>query len=243
MIRHLDAPTLGQATALRHLDTPVLEAMREAARSHFLKPGEVLLYQGDPIHAFYVIISGGVRLVNYTADGQAITLKIYGPGDVFGLLAVSGPYPHPTQIETVQDSVIISIDGQDVRRLMLAHPQLSLTLIDLLTAHVHEAHHRIRNMAFKRVDRRLALALLNLAAKFGRSEGDTVWLDVAITQRDLAEFTGSTVETINRTLTLWGKQGIVAVGHKRVDILNIAALEAMGENPHLDEIHEATNSA
>lgn len=225
--------------AFAHLRPDAQAALLSSAHTYRLKTGDVLLHQGDPISAFYIIHSGGMRLVSYAEDGQVVTLKVYGAGDVFGLLAISGSYPHPTQIEAIQDSVIIAVDGHDARALMLDYPELALTIIDLLTAHVHEGHERVRHMATKRVDRRLAQSLLKLADKFGREEGSHVTIDLPLTQRDLAEFTGTTVETINRTLTVWEKQGIVACSHKHITILSLCTLEAFLEAPYLSQVDTA----
>jgi len=218
-------------SAFQHLDSTILSAMLSVSRSLTLKAGEVLLYQGDYIHSFYLLQSGGMRLVSYTEDGQCIALKVYGEGDVFGLLAISGSYPHPTQIEAIQESTLIGIDGQDARALMLDYPQLALTIIDLLTAHVHEGHDRVRHMATKRIDRRLAQSLLKMCEKFGRLMGDNILIDIPMTQRDLAEFTGTTVETINRTLTQWEKQGWLICSHKRLEICDREALQAVIDAP------------
>jgi CRP/FNR family transcriptional regulator, nitrogen oxide reductase regulator len=239
VIRFSQTMQLHSIPAFQHLSEDILNAMASIACVYSLKPGEVLLYQGDEIHSFYVVQCGGVRLVDYTADGQSVSLKIYGPGDVFGLLAISGSYPHPTQIEAVHQSLIIGIDGHDVRQMMMAHPLLALTAIDLLTKHVHEAHRRIRHMAVEKVDRRLARALLQFSDKFGFDDGGCINIDLPITQRDLAEFTGTTVETINRTLTAWCKQGIVACSHKHIDILDRDALANIAEN----RLVAQTNSA
>ncbi|MBE2271101.1 MAG: Crp/Fnr family transcriptional regulator [Anaerolinea sp.] len=229
MIRSAAPVQLSHVTAFQHLDGKVLHALLDVSRLHSLESGDVLLYQGDLIHSFYIVQSGGVRLANYDEDGGCITLKYYGAGDVFGLLAISGSYPHPTQIEAVQDSTIIAVDGADARQLMLAYPELALTVIDLLTAHVHEGHDRVRHMGVKRVDRRLAQTLLKLSAKFGKQHGDYVRIGIPISQRDLAEYTGTTVETINRTLTAWEKQGWLRTAHKRIDILDRHALQTLAE--------------
>jgi len=230
MIRQNHTADLQTVPALQHLELSVLEALSRIARVYQLKPQDVILHQGDIMHSFYIVQKAGVRLVEYTSDGQGVALKIYGPGDLFGLLAISGGYPHPAQIEAIQDSVVFAVDGQDTRRLIQSCPDVGLLIIDLLTAHVHEAHNRLRHMAVERVDRRLARALLHLNKKFGRVVDDRISLDVPVTQRDLAEFTGTTVETINRTLTQWSKQGLVACSHKHIDILDYDGLTSIAEN-------------
>jgi CRP-like cAMP-binding protein len=212
------------------LSADALDALGAVARTVYLNPQDILLGQCETIRAFYVIVEGGVRLVEYTPDGQSVALKIYGPGDVFGLLAVSGSYPHPTQIESIHDSVLVAFDGQDARRLMSTYPEVALLVIDLLTEHVHHAHQRIRQMAAEKVDRRLARTLLHLCDKFGRDDGQIISIDAPLSQRDLAEFTGTTVETINRTLTAWEKRGVVRCSHRHIDVLDRAALVGIAEN-------------
>jgi CRP-like cAMP-binding protein len=239
VIRCNNAVPLSQIPALQHLGDDVLVAMMRLARSYKLRAGEVLLYQGDIIQSFYVVQSGGVRLVDYNADGQCVTLKLYGQGDVFGLLAVSGSYPSLTQVEALHESCVIALDGQDVRKLMLESPALALTIVDLLTAHVHEGHERIRHMAAKRVDRRLAQSLLKLCEKFGAHEGDSVFIDLPLTQRDLAELISATVETVNRTLTMWEKQGMVRCAHKQVRVLNLKALADLAEHYMVEQANSA----
>ncbi len=222
--------------AFQHLPERVLQEMAETACAHALKAGDILLHQGDTLESFYAVQSGALRLVSYSADGDSIALKLYGPGDVFGLLAISGTYSHPTQIEALHDSILISINGQDVRRLITRSPELALVIIDLLTAHVHEGHARVRNMANKRVDRRTAQFLITLSQKFGKPTPIGILIDLPITQRDLAGFVNTTVETINRTLTLWSKQEILMCSHKRIEILNLPALEAIANTESFEAV-------
>ncbi len=231
MIRMGIPAQLNHIPAFQHLDGAALTALLSLSRLQSLKVGDVLLYQGDLMQSFYIIQAGAVRLLHYTEDGQRMALKIYGTGDVFGLLAISGSYPHPTQIEAIQDSLIIAMDGQDARALLLDYPALALMVIDLLTAHVHEGHERVRHMGSRRVDQRLAQSLIILCAKFGKPNEQGILIDLSMTQRDLAEFTGTTVETINRTLTLWEKQGWLICSHKRLEILDHQALADLAENP------------
>ena len=233
MIRQLAEPDLSLVPALQALPPEALGRLAALGRLYYLEPGEVLLHQGDLIHSFYIVLNGGVRLVEYTGGGQSVSLKIYGPGDLFGLLAISGSYPHPTQIEAIHYSEIAAIPGAETRRLMRECPDLALVVLDLLTAHVHHAHHRIREMATERVDRRLARTLLHLSAKFGVESDGVLSIDVPLTQRDLAEFAGTTVETINRALKLWSRRGIVRCGHKHLDVLDRPALAAIAEGAEL----------
>ncbi|MBL8116897.1 MAG: Crp/Fnr family transcriptional regulator [Anaerolineae bacterium] len=230
MIRCMDPAVFRKIPAFNQLGTPALNALLEISHLHELKGGEQLLHRGDLMRAFYIIQSGGVRLMNYGADGQAFALKLYGEGDIFGLLTVSSPYPHPNTIEAVKDSVIISTDGQQLRKLILRFPELGLLIVDLLAVHIHEGHQRVQHMATRRVDRRIAHCLMKLSDKFGQQEASHISLDVPLSQRDLAEFANTTVETVNRTLTVWEKEGVLACSHKHIDILDYNYLKTLVED-------------
>lgn len=225
-------PDLSSVPALRHLSGCTLAAMTDTARICTFRSKEVIVYQGSPIQSFFVVLRGAVRLVEYGPTGQTVALKIYGTGDIFGLLAVSGTYPHNAQIEAIQESVIASLNGSDTRQLILDHPQLGLTVIDLLTSHVHHAHYRIRDMAAKRVEQRLARAIIHLAEKFGQSQGAILSIELPLSQRDLADYIATTVETINRTLTIWEREEIVRCSHKHIDVLDQTSLLAIAEDPN-----------
>jgi len=219
-----------QIPAFADLPECLVSEMAQMATAHTLKAGDVLLHQGESLEYFYAVRTGALNLINYTADGDAIALKLYGPGDLFGLLAISGVYLHPTAITGLTDSQLIGIHGQELRQLIARSTELGLIIIDLLTAHVHEGHARIRNMAARRVDERLAQFLLKLLDKFGQPTADSLLIDLPITQRELAGFINSTLETVNRTLTVWAKRGIVRIAHKRIEITNLPALKALAES-------------
>lgn len=210
--------------SLQHLETGILRAIAEEARLYRLETQQVLFYQGDLSYSLYIVQEGTIRLVEYTPDGQNVTLKIYGPGEIFGLLAISGPYPYPSQAEALQESLVIELRGQAARRLIETYPALALTFIDLLVKHVHAAHDRLLQMAVERVEVRLARALLHLGEKFVSPGGLQTTIDIPLSQKDLAEFVGTTVETINRTLKIWEEQGIIQRSRRHVAILNSQAL-------------------
>jgi CRP-like cAMP-binding protein len=203
------------------------EYLSKMATIYHLKARETLFCQGDEAHSFYVVAEGGVRLVEYTSDGGAIALKLYGPGEMFGLLAVSGPYPYPATAEAIDDSVIMGLRGSDARELILHCPQFGLLLIDGLVSHVHQAHTKIRQLSADRVDRRIVRALLSYAEKFGTSRIGVVSIDVLLTQQALAEYTNTTVETVNRTLKMLERQGLIRCARQHIDVLDLNRLMYM----------------
>lgn len=93
-----------------------------------------------------------------------------------------------------------------------------------------QLQNQYRELATERVERRIARALLRLAAQAGQHEADGVCIDFPISRQDVAELTGTTLYTVSRTLSQWEKQGIVQSGRKRVLIRSLRTLAALAED-------------
>lgn len=224
MHRILLEDVLSKLPLFAGLSPRALQAIESSGRILSLSANHTLYYKGDPANSFYIVLKGGIRLVDYTAEGRTIHIKLYGAGDTLGLLAISGVYPYPHAAEAIEASQIFAIRGEDIRHLALTYPEVGLAVIDGLVVHIHEAHNRIAKQFAERVEQRLATALLHYAQKFGTQIDDGVSLDIAISQQSLADFVGSTLESVNRVLSQWGKNGWVRVSRGHIDLLNLDIL-------------------
>lgn len=203
------------------------DALLNMARTHRLRAGEKLFEQGDITRAYYTVLKGGVRLVENTEEGKQINLKIYGPGDVFGLLSLAGEFSHRADVIAVGRSEILVFDALQTRDLAHKYPDIALRIIDLLVLHVEHAHTRIRALAVEKTERRLARSLLHFCTKFGDTGPDDTLQSANFTQQDLAEFTGTTIETVNRILRDWEKRGMITRRRMQITITDVAQLQSL----------------
>jgi len=125
---------------------------------------------------------------------------------------------------------VAAIPGRVLRALIADNGELGLFLIDHLVNHMQHAHARIRQLAAERVERRLARAIMHYADKFGCPVDEIIAIDVPLTQKDLADFIGTTPETVNRLLKDWAQRGIIRCARQHIDVLNAEFLRAHSEN-------------
>lgn len=207
----------------KNLSYGAREALHSVARTYRLRTGSFLLRQGEITNTFYSVLSGGVRLVENIEEGKQVNLKVYGPGDVFGLLSFAGEFTHRADVITVGYSEILAFNALQTRAISQQYPEIAWKIIDLLVLHIEHAHTRIRTLAAEKVERRLARSLLHFCQKFG-SPGTNGTLEAAnITQQDLAEFTGTTVETVNRHLRKWEQLDIIT--RRRMQIVIVSPVK------------------
>lgn len=191
--------------------------------------GDRLYTAGEPSDYLYVIAAGHVKAIHTAGNGQETIVDIRGPGDLFGGFRIVG---EPTYTETVQALVTtcaLRMDSQAFRGLLLEHPELALRALDDVTALLGDARSTANKQATSTVAQRVAATLLQLADKFGQhgGSGDGTLIQLPLSRADLAAMTGSTPESVSRTMSRLRKDRIVDTGRRWTSILDRDKLAAI----------------
>lgn len=187
-----------------------------------LEAKDILFYQDERAKQLYIVGSGCLRLVAHTPNGQDVTLQFLGEGDLVGLQALIEKGMYPGCVQALESSMVICLEGRGFQELLHLHPSLSVAVIHLLIHRVQNANTRIRELITERVEQRLGRTLLAYSEKFGKPVDDGV--EIHLRQQDLAEFAGTTIETVNRTIRQWEKDGYLQCGRKQIIIKNASGL-------------------
>ena len=84
--------------------------------------GHVIFREGDQSDTCYVVRIGHARAIREHGDGRTLTLAHFGPGDIFGELAMFDDERRSATVETLDDVEAIAVLGTDMRRLLREHP-------------------------------------------------------------------------------------------------------------------------
>jgi len=185
----------------------------------------VIFREGDQSDTCYIVRCGHARAVRDHGDGRMLTLAHFGPGDIFGELAMFDDECRSATVETLDTVEAIAILGSDMRRLLREHSGLSFKLVISLGRRLREANERIARQSFQTVQSRVAGVLGQLVAAAqaeGAADRDVL---VTITQADIAQLAGSSRESASRFLAVLERAGIVTQGRGRVMVHDPAALE------------------
>jgi CRP/FNR family transcriptional regulator len=187
-------------------------------------PQQVIFREGDQSDTCYILRSGHTRAVREHVDGRTIALAHFGPGDVFGELAMFDDERRSATVEALDDVEALAVLGSDMRRLLREHPDIAAKLVISLGRRLREANDRIARQSFQTVQSRVAGVLGQLVAQ-AQSEG-AAELDVlvTITQADIAQLAGSSRESASRFLAVLERAGVVSQGRGRLTVHDPAAL-------------------
>jgi CRP-like cAMP-binding protein len=187
--------------------------------------GEVVFREGDESNTCYIVRSGRARAVREHQDGRSITLAHFGPGDIFGELAMFDDERRSATVEAIDDTEAIAILGGDMRRLLHEHPQIAVKLLAALGGRLRETNERLARQSFQTVQSRVAGVLVQLVAA-AQDEG-AAESNVLITSRqtDLAQLAGSSRESASRFLAVLERAGIITQGRGKLIVHDPVALE------------------
>jgi CRP-like cAMP-binding protein len=186
---------------------------------------EVVFREGDQSETCYIVRTGHARAVREHPDGRSITLATFGPGEIFGELAMFDDERRSATVETLEETDAIAILGRDMRRLLREHPDIAVKLIAALGRRLRETNERLARQSFQTVQSRVAGVLSQLVAA-ARSEGaDADDVLITATQADLAQLAGSSRESASRFLAVLERAGIITQGRGKLVVHDAAALE------------------
>lgn len=202
-----------------------LARVAEVAVPRAFAGSHVVFREGDESDTCYVVRTGHARAVREHPDGRSITLANFGPGDIFGELAMFDNERRSATVEVLEPTEVIAILGGDMRRLLGEHPDIAVKLLAALGRRLRETNERLSRQSFQTVQSRVAFVLAQLVAAArseGAAEGDVL---VISTQADLAQLAGSSRESASRFLAVLERAGIITQGRGKLVVHDPNALE------------------
>lgn len=192
-----------------------------------IEAGELIYAAGDEAGRLYVVLSGKVKVVRHTLAGQDVVLDLLGPGDFFGTLSILGEDAYPDTAYAQTGCCVISIEAADFRAVMQRYPPVALAVLEIVQKRLHAAHDLIRQLSAEPVEARIAAALLRLAGRMGRVQGDRILIQTPLSRQDLADMVGTTLETASRVISQFRKAGLIESGRQWIAIRDREKLETL----------------
>jgi CRP/FNR family transcriptional regulator len=186
---------------------------------------QVIFREGDDSDTCYIVRSGHARAIRQHSDGRTITLARFGPGDIFGELAMFDDERRSATVEALDDLSTVAIPGSAMRGLLERHPGIAVKLVIALGRRLRAANERLSSQSFQTVQSRVA-AVLDQLVEQARAEGEGGQRDVLVTatQAELAQLAGSSRESASRFLAVLERAGVISQGRGRLTVHDPAAL-------------------
>lgn len=191
--------------------------------------GEAIFEQGAPATHFYLLLHGRLKVMQVTADGQQIIVRVVHPGDLFGFARALQRIDYPGTAIAAAESIVLVWLTDLWPVFVEQNPALAIGAMQTIGQRLEEAHMRIREMSTEEVERRVAHAVLRLIKQAGKTEENGIRIDFQISRQDIAEMTGTTLHTVSRILSAWESKGLVEGGRQKLLVLDPERLSKLAE--------------
>ncbi len=218
------------AALLRYLDEVALNFVLDAANIKKLEGGSFFFHKEEPATHAYILLGGKVKLGQIAVDGQQVILGYLVPGRVYGIIAVLKKVTYPVSAQAVGKCTALVWDQETINGLMEKYPRIALNALRIMSGQIREFQNTVRDLSTKRVEQRIARAILRLARESGKKIETGILIDLPLSRQDLAEMTGTTLFTVSRMLKDWEKQGLIVSQRQRVVITYPHGLVAIAED-------------
>jgi CRP-like cAMP-binding protein len=166
----------------------------------------VVISQGQPAAALFLLTKGRARYFYITSDGRKLLLPWIMPGEPFGGMAIlSTPGSYLASTEMLKDSQVLAWDRGTIRRLVLRYPRLLENALSIASEYFNWYLATHAAVTADTARQRLAQTVINLARGIGRNVCGG--LELEVTNEDLAYASSMTLFTVSRLLREWHRQG------------------------------------
>jgi len=217
---------LARTALFAGLDESVLETLGEKTVHRRYRRGNVIFVQGEQGERCYVIVDGAVKISAYHPDGREAVLAVLGPGDVFGELSLFDHAARSADATAIENTELLSLGTQALTEAMAAHPEVGLTLLQVLGRRLRQTNEALQDIAFFDVPGRVARRIADLARTHGEATDDGVLIDLPLSQESLAQMVGATRESVNKALAVLRRRGLVSRVGRRYLVADIDRLRS-----------------
>jgi CRP/FNR family transcriptional regulator len=204
------------------LEQEEVVALSKLAVERSFKSGEFIFWEGDTSNWFYILAEGRVKAVKHTASGKEFIIAFFGPGEIFGEVAVFEGKPYPATAQALTDTKVFGVKTEDFLQFLSKRPGIALGIINVLAGRLRDAQGRLKDFAGERVEQRLARILLMLSSKLGT--------ELPFTRQEIADMAGTTTETAIRIMSRLTKDGVIRSERGSITIQDIVKLKLLSED-------------
>jgi len=218
---------LRSAGPFRELDPKWIEELALHASRRELAAGEYVWRHGDTAQYVIVVERGLVAIQRMTADGEAVLVALFGPGDTLCVVPALQHMVLPADAIAITQTVdVLRIAAAPVLSAADRHPEIAAVLNRALLQHTSSLRSKIDIVSAGTVPRRVAALLLHLAERFGHPiAGGAIQVDPALTREQIGQLVNARTETVIRIMSRWSKADWIEGTSASLRIMRIDMLE------------------
>ncbi|MEW6051906.1 MAG: Crp/Fnr family transcriptional regulator [Candidatus Zixiibacteriota bacterium] len=241
---------LSRSQLFSQLDPKALAEVADAAAVRETSRQEMIFFEGEIAHAFYVVGKGKVKIFKMSPDGKEQILMIAGPGDSFAEAALFAGGKYPASAQALEDSTLAVIARDKFVALLGRNPDIAVNLIARLSGLLRKMTALVEELSLTDVTTRLAHYLIGLVsqtppqavgypsgarlpegrrAERSRSVPDAGTVTITLSEKKavMASQLGTIPETLSRSFARLTREKVIAIDGPKIEILDLVRLKEL----------------
>jgi CRP-like cAMP-binding protein len=203
----------------------IKELIQFADRKFKSKRGSFLFQEGMLAQELYIIVSGKVQISKITTDGRELSLRICGENDICGELTLFTDNPrYLLSAMILEEGEIYAINKDVLETEIFQNSKLAFEFMKWMSDHFRKTQTKFRDLVLNGKRGALFSTLIRMSNSYGVHKENEIFIDLPLTNQELANFCGTTRESTNRILSELKRDKIISIKKGKISILNLQYL-------------------
>ncbi len=201
------------------------ERLSESIRYQSLKKGEILFHRGSEGNTLYIIKQGKIKISLLSHTGDEVVLAIFSECDFFGEMALLDGMSRSADATAIEPTELMLLNRGDFMDFLANESKAMQAILKSLSLRLRHTDDLLEDTCFLQISARFAKKLVELASMHGRKTGDDIYIELSLTQKELASMVGTTRESINKELRILREKGLVSIQENGICLHNLERLK------------------
>jgi CRP-like cAMP-binding protein len=219
---------LSQNPWFASLPESLADKLLQKGKVKVLHNQQILHQKNDLADGFYCVLSGRIRVSNFTVEGKELVLTWIQPGNWFGEISLIDGQPRTHDGHAEDTTTLLKVPKAAFDQMFKAHHDWSQHIMRLLCQRVRAT--------FSLIDETGCLSLkgqlckrLSLLHQGLEEQDHTMTNELSISQDALAQLINSSRQTVNKILQGLQKENVITLRYGKIVILDRNTLEALSQ--------------
>ncbi|WP_010134515.1 response regulator [Ochrovirga pacifica] len=195
-----------------------LNDIKEKSDLYRYSSKEYVYKEGEWANFVYFIQRGRVKTYKYNNEGKEYITSVFNEGQFFGFQPILEDRPYDEIAEVLEDTQLIKITKEDFLTLIYENREVAQQFMKMISMSLSSKEEDLMLMAYSSVRKRVSKKLQELL-----QDKD----EITLLRTDLAKLTGTTKESLTRTLTEFKNSDIIKTEGKKIILIDRQKLQKM----------------